>query len=456
MSGTYPPGGGQGHNGPPPGPQQPGHNGPPPGPQQGYGQQGYGPASQPSAPGQPPSSAASASGPGQYGQQGYGQQGYGQQPSSGPSASSIPPQQPGQGSAAGYGAAGYGQSSYGQGGTGGGYNPGGPTPPKKGMSKGLLYGIIAGIAAIALIAAIAIGVAVTRGGDDPDDPPTSAPVETKLASDAVRGYLEALAAGDAETALSFAEVSPPDATMLTNEVLAASNKQGEITGINVPEVADENAYSVAANYKIGTRTINKEFSVSKVGEDWKLSEIVGELTVQLNDTLPTLVNGVEAQSETLYVFPGTYVFDTGNKYVGFGSKNKVNVDAPGSYESGPYDMELNKTGQDAALKAAKDSLAWCLKQKSMSPKGCGFQVNARSNQKVDTKTITWTPTEKDPWKGANVSFSDLADIRVSPNGSVKFFARGTQDGGKATFTQTQSLPRASVDMSGDKPSVTWS
>ncbi|MDN5726242.1 MAG: hypothetical protein L0G99_09985, partial [Propionibacteriales bacterium] len=285
---------------------------------------------------------------------------------------------------------------------------------------------------------------------------SSGPAAAKKPSDAVKGYLDALAAGDAATALSYAESSPADTTMLTNEALAASNKLGAIAEINVPEVTDEYAYQVAASYKMGTRTVNKEINVTKVGEDWKLTDVAGTLTLDLGDDLPITVNGVKVEAKKIIVFPGTYVFDTGNKYVGFDDKGTVSVDAPGAYESGPYQATLNKTGKQAAIKAAQDSLNACLKQQVLAPKGCMFKAYETNGVKVDTKTIRWSSTEKNPWARVEPSYEGLSQISLYPNGSAKLQAQGTQRGAKGSVETMVRIGTATVDLSGDKPVVTWS
>ena len=78
--------------------------------------------------------------------------------------------------------------------------------------------IIGGVVLALIVAAVGIGVAVSRSGDDPvatggtgggGGTSSAPPAEAKKASDAVKGYLDALAAGDAQAALAFASTAPP-------------------------------------------------------------------------------------------------------------------------------------------------------------------------------------------------------------------------------------------------------
>ena len=84
-------------------------------------------------------------------------------------------------------------------------------------------------------------------------------------SDAVKSYLEALAAGQAATALSLGDDAPADTSLLTDAVLAQSNKLAPLTDINVPDVNDEYAYQVAASFKLGKQAVNENFSVAQIG-----------------------------------------------------------------------------------------------------------------------------------------------------------------------------------------------
>src|SRR5215216_979612 len=134
--------------------------------------------------------------------------------------------------------------------------PGEPTPPRRGRAKIL---IIIGAAALAVIlmAVLAVVVATRNGlvgntGSKTQRQQTqsqgAAPQNAPRPSDAVMGYLQALAAGDAVAALSFAADPAPTGPLLTNEVLAKSSERADLSDIQVPDVDDQNATSVSATY----------------------------------------------------------------------------------------------------------------------------------------------------------------------------------------------------------------
>jgi hypothetical protein len=436
---------------------------------------------------QPPSSGSDPQQPyGQQPQQPYGQQPqqpYGQQP---PYAQQPPypqqppygqqPQQPygqptpsaGQGAPAGYGASGYspipggpgGQAGPGgPGGPGGpvppGYQPlygpqgqpagpgqpGGPQPPKKsGIPKGANIG---GAGVLVLILLIVGAVALTGRGSEPTagggGGGTSAPVpQATKASDAVKGYLDALAAGQAEAALAFGKDQPADKTFLTDAVLADSVKRAPITDINVPEVADENAYQVSATYKIGGQAVNENFYVSKEGDVFQLSNTTQDLDLgsARSNTVPMLLNGVKVTADKVTLLPGSYAATSGIANVNYGSKSTFVLKSPEDYASIQLTPTLSKAGSAAFVKGAKTAMDACLKQHSLAPKGCPFALTKSSDQKIDSGSIRWT-LSGNPWSNLKprLDYQNPAIAEASASMTFSFRAHGSQNGRSGTFRQ---------------------
>nr|MBA3528387.1 hypothetical protein [Propionibacteriaceae bacterium] len=285
-------------------------------------------------------------------------------------------------------------------------------------------------------------------------PPTqsSAPPTTGSPSDAVKAYLEALAAGQAATALALGDETPADKTFLTDAVLAESNRRAPITDINVPEVTDEYTYSVDASYKMGEEAVNDKFSVKKVGNGWKVRKSYAELNLAYarNKTLPMLVNKVAVKTDKIRVFPGAYAFTSGNKYVDYGSESVVLVQSPNDY---PSMSEVKPTLTDAGLtafeKSAQAELTACLKKKELAPAGCPFGLRPRSGQKVDESTIVWKLLE-DPFANLKprLDYQNPAIAEASVSMTVTFTAEGTSYGEKTRFgpQRVYSFAKVSADM----------
>jgi hypothetical protein len=291
-----------------------------------------------------------------------------------------------------------------------------PEPQPKGIGKIL---IIIGAAALAVIlmAVLAVIVATrsgpaanpggttsTQGQTDPSQ--STAPQQASRPSDAVAGYLQALAAGDAVAALSFAADPAPTGPLLTNGVLVESGDRAALTEIQVPVVEDQNATSVSATYTLGRAAVSESFDVVKVADTWKLSRAVKDLdlTFIVGGSVPVKINGVAVDQESVAVLPGSYAFTTGLPYVGYGSKNVVLVKSP-YVEADTYRIQsqLTKAGKKAVISATKKSYNTCLDAHSLSPKNC--PMNFDTKYSYNKSTITWRQAGNDPFEKAKLTLS---------------------------------------------------
>jgi hypothetical protein len=343
--------------------------------------------------------------------------------------------------------------------------------PPAGPKKSNRLWIILGAAVLALIIlGVGAGVLINNrsnsaGADpadpaDPANPGTNAPVANKP-SDAVKAYLEALAAGKADTALALGDTTAADKTFLTDAVLADSLSRAPITEINVPEVTDEYAYNVDASYKMGDEAVSDQFSVKKVGDSWKVRESFVDLTLTSarSATVPMLINKVPVKTDKVRVFPGSYSFSTGNKYLDYGTSNTLMVKSLTAYPS-MSDIELGVT--DAGLKAfvasAKTQVQACVKQKKLAPSGCPFGIREASYQDIDEDTIEW---KLDDDAFANVKprldYENPAVVTYSGSIPVIFNAEGEQFDRKATFgpTKVSGYSKMSANMTKEPIKVTF-
>ena len=429
--GPYGQGGGTGPGGPPQGPygQNPGPYGPgtpnPMGPPPGHpGQPPYG------YPQQPPPGPPTPGGPA-----------YGFGPFAGPGGQPTPGYEPGSpGGPAPYGP---GQPM-----------PAPPPEEKKGRGKGLIIG---GVIALALILIGVVAAVLVRGepevttvpspntstnGSVPSTsaPPTSAPPAEK-ASDAVSGYLNALAAGDVAGALSYAADPVTAGPFITGTVLAESAKRAPLTNINVTPVDDENATLVPATYRFGDTDVVEEFDVVKLGDIWKLTRVVKtvELGVSRNPSVPMRINGVKVSSNTVDLLPGSYAFTTGLPFISYGSDNVVLVKSP-SADADVYSLSarLSTAGKKAIRSAAKSSYRKCLRSNDPRPKGCPFSWTNAAH-KYRKNTVKWTQTGGDPFDKAKFGYGNgeasvSVPLRVKLSGSCTFSGNSGTCSGTVTGT----------------------
>jgi hypothetical protein len=341
-------------------------------------------------------------------------------------------------------------------------------PEPKG--KGKIW-IIIGAAAVAvlLIAVLAVvlttrntpkanpgGNTSTAAGQQTNAPQSTAPQATRRPSDAVAAYLQALAAGDANAALSYAADPAPTGPLLTNEVLAKSLERTPLTGIHVPTVEDQNATSASATYRFGDSAVSESFDVVKVGGSWKLSHAVKDLdlTFMIGGSVPLKINGVKVKQDSVAVLPGSYAFTTGLPYIGYGSKNVVLVKSPYA-EADTYRIQsqLTKSGKKAVISAARKRYNKCLNVHSLTPKNCPMKFSSKYS--YDKNTITWRQAGGDPFKDASLNVSGTQvrieiPLNLKLSGSCTYKSRSGNCTGTLTGTSV-----AIVKLTTKPPSVKW-
>lgn len=354
------------------------------------------------------------------------------------------------------------------------YGPGGPTPPKKKTPVGLVIG-----AAVAVVAIIVLVVFLaTRGGDEAAEDPTtgtdgsgtSSATSDALAPEAVvEGYLTALSEGDAAAALAFVDSSQTlDETLLTDEVLAASNAIAPITDISVTAPTEDMTYGgdVLASYSVGGTPTSTEFSVSGDGDgNYALYSPGGSVYLPSSVSgLDVTVNGVAVEPDGDYdAFIGSYQLATTTpNFVIAGTVDAV-ISEP--YQSASFSgLEVNLTEEATqvfhdTVRAAVDA---CLATTTLDA-GCGLAIPATLS---DGTVITEGTVTR--------SLSGDAELRIGglnpePNYDNPFFVRGdsigvvsttgecTKDGavGTCDILFGPSLGSPTVDFSVEPKTVVW-
>ena len=337
-------------------------------------------------------------------------------------------------------------------------------PPRKPKGKGaLILGITGGVAALAVIASFLVPktpVLPVTPGSTPGAPGASVPPvpQTGNAQAAVKGYLEALAAGDAATALAYAETPPADTTMLTNEALSGALAASPITAINVPEGTGGSTYAdITADYKLGDRTVSADFNVTKQGNLWRLYKVTATARLSALNTggIPLLVNGVAVAGSEVELFPGSYTLSVGNPRYQVSSAAFV-VESP---TKGPdvykAKLALSDAGKKEIITAARAHLASCLKVKKLVPPGCGFATRLPSGNKARLSTLKWTVT-----RGSNALKNMKLTIPYGDPGSatayVSISIRGTLTSTNGRrWTATSSIFSVLATLDGAAVEVTF-
>jgi hypothetical protein len=335
-----------------------------------------------------------------------------------------------------------------------GQPPGGP-PPSGGGNK-TLWIILAGVAGFVVLALVAVVALVVAGGeDDPGTP--SAKAETQSA--AVKQYLEAIAAGDAQKALAMSAVEPLDTQFMTDEVLEASAELGEITDIRVSEVANEFTSMVPATFRIGDQTVTEDFWVTKSGDQWKLRQAGSEFdfTNLRSNTLPLMINGTTLDADKAMLFPGAYQLTTGSDYIGYGPTGQFTVKSNSDFlSSADLQPSLTPAGEKAYVAAVKDSVKSCLQKRELSPANCPNQAGSSQTYKIEKSSIRWSDRSTDPFSNLDprLDYENPHIATSRPSLQLEITADCNSSSGRCNL-RTYSSSEATVDMTADALAVRW-
>jgi hypothetical protein len=139
-------------------------------------------------------------------------------------------------------------------------------------------------------------------------------------------------------------------------------------------------------------------------------------------------------TDKITVLPGSYAATSGLATIDYGAKSTFLIKSP--QDSAPIQLTptITKAGSSAFVASAKSALQHCLKQHSLAPKGCPFEIRTQSGQKVYNDTIRWK-LKGDPWANLKprLDYDNPAVATASASAQFTFSARGTQDGRAGTY-----------------------
>lgn len=344
-----------------------------------------------------------------------------------------------------------------------GYPAAPPTPPKK-KGRGLMWGLIAGGALVIVIAAIVLALFLQQRAAEQAEADRAESI-----AGAASGYLEALAAGDAEAALAYIdgqETSP----LLSDEALAVSLETSPISEIDVPPVQDDGDYGhweVPVSYRIGDTSVSTTMSVTSLGLD------DGEYLL-LGGTLPTInipeayldlgatVNGVAVDSATTAVFPGTYELGVDDDRFEIGGTTSVTLTEPvqsASFSEAEFALDDATTTELRDL--VREEVEECVAQTSLEA-GCGLTMEATINSgdvTLEDGTVSRALPADTRAALDSLTFEPAYDnpLRVTSGsiGSVDLEADSTDGGRYEVWFGGPSLGPVTIDLAGDDPTLYW-
>lgn len=334
---------------------------------------------------------------------------------------------------------------------------------RTGVGRGVLIAMIVG--ALAVIVAVVLGIAYAFG-QAADGAEGAAPPE-QSASEVVEEYLKAIAAGDAETALSYLLTTPTDTTFLTDEVLAASNARAPIAAIDVAKPKKQDSSTiVTATYTVGGEEVSGDFYVDESEEGgWVITVGTTDLWIGANLAgLDLTLNGIPVDAEKVFIFPGAYEFATTTPYFTLTGPASFTWPGPGNPPSSS-DIRGTLTDEGAALfrDAITPAVAACVASTTLVA-GCGLDVPAvlQDGTEVVEGSITRTLTAE--------AQAILASYAPEESAENPLFVRGPIIGAVTTMADCRdksgttrcyiygsggSLRSPLVDFATAPPTVRW-
>jgi hypothetical protein len=342
-----------------------------------------------------------------------------------------------------------------------------PTGPVRRNRTLIILGVIA-LALILVAVTSALWIWRSQRAVDPQPPPSPAPSGTPsglptsappaaLASDAVAGYLKALAAGEAATALSYSADPIKPGPFVTDKVLAQSIKRAPISQIDVPQVTDQQATSVSATYRLGKTNVSTSYAVVKASGGWKLGAVSKtiDLTLVRSPSIPMLINGVKVSSDYVDLLPGSYAFTAASPHLSYGSRNVVTITDPNAYAD-VFNLRpsLSDHGRRTVIRLADKSYDACLRTRVPRPRNCPFGWT-NSIYHFRSGSSTWTQLGSDPFRKAKTQLSGSSaqvgiKLRVRISGPCTFSGTSGTCTGRVTGDGV-----ASIRLDRQRLAVVW-
>jgi hypothetical protein len=305
----------------------------------------------------------------------------------------IVPQQPAAGPINAYGhamgtglaPAGYGQpaaaNAYGQ-----------PPAPGKKSRKPLVIAAV-----IVVVLALAGGAGWKFFGSS-----SSGPGNASSAADAVKGYLEALARGDAAGALTYSNDQPAAKDFLTDDILKKQIAKWPITNIRIlnddstplNSVTGFSRVHVAVNF--GDKSSDTTLTVKKQDGRWGLTHATVKLESTSgigNQELPNTLTmfGKPLNGSTIYVFPGFLDVGSSNPNIAVTAKpillEGLATGGTAAYLATTYDItDAAKAAILGGVKAATDTCTNSHRRSPPSP--CNVVALG-----MEDGTVNWVPAD---------------------------------------------------------------
>ncbi|BBX06941.1 hypothetical protein MAIC_17440 [Mycolicibacterium aichiense] len=313
----------------------------------------------------------------------------------------------------------------------------------------MIIGLLSGVAVLVVAAIVAV---IVFGSGGPGNP--------KTAGDVVKAYLEALARGDANEALSYTNDEPASKDFLTDDILKQQIAKWPITNIRIlNDDADSSiemgSVHVAANF--GDQTSDENIHVKKSGGEWKLDHAALKLkfiSSQDQKALSTVTlfgKSIDPKKET-YVFPGWIDLGNSNEYITQEPLKRPlllgELGYGGLTTSLMPQFDISDKGIAVSMDLVKSAIANCASSKQLQPPNCPQGV--RDSSLVDGTAVWTAPADLSELKA---SYFDPEKMTERVHGPLDFQLTAQSTSGGTKSGTVYSYITATVDLTTNPPTV---
>ncbi|MCL2455100.1 MAG: hypothetical protein FWD18_07380 [Micrococcales bacterium] len=339
-------------------------------------------------------------------------------------------------------------------------------------------------ALVLLVVAVVVAVRLDAAARALNPPAPAVAGQAESATQAVVGYLTAVAEAKADDALTYLAEPPSSTLFMTDEVLGASAKINPITDIRILSASGQgDKKSVEVRYRFGGERVEGYYHVSESSDGhWRLDTAStkfrggGFVTIPFSgggvmaSGVPVRLNGVvvPVETEILELLPGTYVLEVDHPMLANPDPMVVLTSrislAPREWSRLPSGNAVEKAvltedGKQKVYDFARSALDACLKEMGFQT-SCGPAIGTLRfyNLPVVDSTARWSLVPGTP----DIAEAILVEQWVLPLSAPVYSERSTALWVEAFFPYVDGLSepdgpvvRGEVALISDAPLREW-
>ena len=342
----------------------------------------------------------------------------------------------------------------------------GPPPPwapkPQRTRKRVVISTVAALVVLAVLAGAGVFAFSKFGGPDAAQRAAQDRDAARLAG---QHYVEALATGDARTALSLGAQQPATPQLLTDKALVDELSAAPITDISVtndptqnPDTSPGTQHLVLAAH-FGPTPSQAAMTVHKKDGQWKLDTTTVAVTITAPPNAAaalkalTVGGALTNGASPISVFPGTPKISSSNRYIDISAEARPLLLEALSAANPPSItpvIALNDAGRQVSSETVDRRLHWCFAG-AAPPAGCcppgGCPQIFNTGPSLDPDSLNLVSLESTD----NMNYDlDLNLLRVHVTGAMHYNARGTHQSQPITMRETFYVD-STVDLSTQPP-----